>query len=114
MKRGAHVAIVARNEARLKTALAALEAARADAAQVLSAHSFAVDGAAAAEAALDAASAAHGGRCPDAVFLCAGGSRPGFWVEQSEEQLRACMDETYWVQAWPALVRAPHTLSPSY
>ena len=80
------------------------QAARQFPEQILRAYSYGVDSAKEAEAALDAVAAAHGGRCPDALFLCAGKSRPGFWIERTEEELRECMEETYWVQAWPALV----------
>ena len=73
--------------------------------QLIKAYSFAVDQAKGAEDALDAASEPHGGRVPDAVFLCAGKSRPGFFIEQTEESLTMCMQETYWAQAWSALVR---------
>lgn len=119
-KRGAHVSIVARNQERLDKALKEVEvcpypicrtqpnnlwqAARQSPEQVLLAYSYGVDSAKEAEAALDAAAQPHDGRCPDALFLCAGKSRPGFWIEQTEAQLRECMEETYWVQAWPALV----------
>ncbi|KIP02931.1 hypothetical protein PHLGIDRAFT_95413 [Phlebiopsis gigantea 11061_1 CR5-6] len=102
-KRGAHVSIVARNQERLDKALKEVEAARQSPEQVLLAYSYGVDSAKEAEAALDAAAQPHDGRCPDALFLCAGKSRPGFWIEQTEAQLRECMEETYWVQAWPAL-----------
>jgi len=36
------------------------------------------------------------------VFLCAGGSKPKFFVEMSEEELVQGMDMGYWVQAWTA------------
>lgn len=80
------------------------QAARQSPDQIFKTYSYALDSAKEAEACLDAVSAASGGRCPDALFLCAGKSRPGFWVERTEEELRECMEETYWVQAWPALV----------
>jgi 3-dehydrosphinganine reductase len=60
------------------------------------------------QAALDALEAAcepHGGQTPDAIFLCAGKATPGFFIEQTEESLRKCMDETYWVGAFSAMVR---------
>lgn len=55
-------------------------------------------------AALDAACDENGGKCPDAVFLCAGSARPGFFIEENEASLRQDMDQCYWVQAWSALV----------
>jgi len=48
---------------------------------------------------------AHGGRCPDTFFLCAGSSKPGFFVEETPESMRAQMDGVYWVSAYTALVR---------
>lgn len=72
--------------------------------QVLRAHSFSVDSAEGATASLEAACAAHEGRAPDAVFLVAGASRPGFFVEQTEESLKRQMDQTFWAQAWSAWV----------
>lgn len=41
---------------------------------------------------------------PDAVFCCAGSSTPGFFVEQDETSMRNGFDQTYWAQAWTALV----------
>ncbi|KAH9951636.1 oxidoreductase [Amylocystis lapponica] len=105
-KRGADVSIVARNKERLDKALEQLEAVRQAPTQVLKAYSYAVDSAARAEAALNASSEPHGGRCPDAVFLCAGAARPGFFVEHDEALLKQGMDDTYWVQAWTALAAA--------
>ena len=55
-------------------------------------------------AALAAECAANGGVAPDAYFLCAGDSHPGFWVECDEEKLVKSMEQTYWVQAWSAHV----------
>jgi 3-dehydrosphinganine reductase len=74
--------------------------------QVLKSYSFSINDASEAAAALEAASEPHGGRCPDAVFLCAGKSTPGFFVEEDETSLRNGMDNGYWVQAWSALVRS--------
>ncbi|KAI0921846.1 hypothetical protein AcW2_006698 [Taiwanofungus camphoratus] len=105
-RKGADVSIVARNEERLHKALDELEAVRQTPNQLLKAYSYAVDSAAGASAALEAACRPHGGRCPDAVFLCAGKSTPGFFVEQDEASLRKGMDETYWAQASSALVAA--------
>ncbi|KAL6309664.1 oxidoreductase [Sparassis latifolia] len=105
-KKGADVSIVARNEDRLRAALDQLEAVRQTPNQILKSYSFSVDDASNAAAALEAACEPHGGRCPDAMFLCAGKSRPGFFVEQDEESLRRGMDESYWAQAWSALVSA--------
>ena len=82
------------------------QAVRQSPSQIINSYSYSVDNAKDADAALEAASQAHGGACPDALFLCAGKSRPGFFVEQTEESLTLQMQETYWAQAWSALVRA--------
>jgi len=105
-KRGAHVSIVARNQERLDKALQQLESARQDPSQILTAISFSVDNAKDAAASIDAASAAHGNRTPDAMFLCAGAAKPGFFVEQTEESFKGAMESTYWAQAWSAFAGA--------
>ena len=56
--------------------------------------------------ALEAACEPHGGQTPDAVFLCAGKSTPGFFIEQTEESMRKGMDDTYWLAAWSSMVRS--------
>ncbi|KAG5649005.1 hypothetical protein DXG03_000354 [Asterophora parasitica] len=105
-KKGADVSIVARNEERLKQALEQLENARQTPNQVLKMYSFSLTDASSSAAALEAASVGHGGKCPDAVFLCAGAARPGFFVEEDEVSLKQGMDNGYWVQAWSALAAA--------
>ncbi|KAI0638137.1 oxidoreductase [Trametes polyzona] len=103
VKRGAHVSIVARNEERLQKALAELEKHRQSPEQLIRSYAFAVNSEAGSAAALQAASEPHAGRCPDAVFLCAGASHPSYWVEQDEASMRAEMDATYGAQAFTAL-----------
>ncbi|KAF5388152.1 hypothetical protein D9615_000466 [Tricholomella constricta] len=105
-KKGADVSIVARDGERLRKALEQLENSRQTPNQVLRMYSFSLHDAASSAAALEAASVGNGGKCPDAVFLCAGASRPGFFVEQDEASLRLGMDNGYWVQAWSALAAA--------
>ncbi|KAG5638196.1 hypothetical protein H0H81_001293 [Sphagnurus paluster] len=102
-KKGADVSIVARNEERLQNALEQLENARQTPNQVLKTYSFSLNDASTSAAAFEAACNGNGGKCPDAVFLCAGASRPGFFVDQDEASLRLGMDNGYWVQAWSAL-----------
>jgi len=103
-KRGADVSIVARNEENLQKALAQLETARVNPNQILKSHSFSLGTQEAAADALEAACVPHGGQTPDAVFLCAGKSTPGFFIEQTEESMRKGMDDTYWLAAWSAMV----------
>ena len=119
-KRGAHVSIVARNKERLQKALESLEVryrvlsqyaifsisqnSRQSPEQKLKAYSYSLTDSAGSAAALQEASDDHGGKCPDTVFLCAGASHPGFFIEQDEDSLKRGMDNTYWVQALSALV----------
>ncbi|KAI0650762.1 oxidoreductase [Trametes meyenii] len=103
VERGAHVSVVARNRERLQEALAKLEAHRKSSEQIIKSYSFAVDSEAASASAIKAASEPHGGRCPDAFFLCAGASRPSFWIDQNEASMRADMDASYGAQAFTAL-----------
>lgn len=76
--------------------------------QVLRVYSFSLSEAKSSADALEAASEVHGGRHPDALFLCAGTATPGFFVEEDEASLRKGMDNAYWVQAWTALVNLSH------
>ncbi|RPD69249.1 oxidoreductase [Lentinus tigrinus ALCF2SS1-7] len=101
---GAYVFIVSRDQAKLNKALEELEAARQNSQQVFRAYSFSVNTEAGSAAAIKAASKPFDGRCPDAFSLCAGASRPGFFVEQTEESLRTGMEQTYYAQAFTALV----------
>ncbi len=78
--------------------------------QVFRCYSFPVNTEDGSAAAIKAASEPFGGRCPDAFFLCAGASRPGFFVEQSEESIKQGMEQTYYAQAFTALVRPWHAV----
>ncbi|KAK0219392.1 hypothetical protein EDD85DRAFT_924095 [Armillaria nabsnona] len=106
VKLGADVSIVARNEDKLRAALAEMEKARKLPSQILKWYSYDLMEYKSAETALEAASKGHNGRCPDALFLCAGTSVPGFFVEEDETSLKRGMDSVYWVQAWSALAGA--------
>ncbi|KAJ7276464.1 oxidoreductase [Mycena haematopus] len=105
-RNGADVSIVARDEHKLRSALDELEKARQSPGQTFNSYSFSINKAGPASEALEAACAAHGGRCPDAIFLCAGTSTPGFFVEESEDSQRTGMEMAYWVQASTALAAA--------
>ena len=72
--------------------------------QILKAYSFSLNTAADSAAALKAVCDAHGGTAPDAVFACAGSSKPMFFVEMSEQDMTEGMTAGYWVQAWTAFV----------
>ncbi|KAJ3885238.1 oxidoreductase [Lentinula edodes] len=102
-RRGAHVSIIARNEERLMNALGEMEKVRTNANQKLQTFSFSLTNAESSSMALEAASQAHDGVPPHAVFLCAGTSTPGFFVEEDAKSLQRGMENTYWVQAYSAL-----------
>lgn len=57
-----------------------------------------------AAAALQQACQPFDGKVPDAIFNCAGSSRPAYFVEETGETIKAGMDNAYWVQAYTALV----------
>ncbi|KAJ7908299.1 oxidoreductase [Mycena leptocephala] len=105
-KNGAHVSIVARDEQKLQSALDEMEKVRQSPGQKLKSYSYSINEAEAAAAALEDVCAAHDGRCPDAIFLCAGTSTPGFFVEETEASQRKGMEMAYWVQACTALAAA--------
>lgn len=71
---------------------------------MLNAYSHSLDTASASTLALEDVSRPFGGKCPDAVFACAGSSKPMFFVEMDEHDLVNGMTSAYWVQAWTAWV----------
>lgn len=54
--------------------------------------------------ALEVVCEAHGGEAPDAVFTCAGSSKPMFFLDMEEQDLLDGMMNAYWLQAWTAWV----------
>jgi 3-dehydrosphinganine reductase len=80
------------------------QAARQTPNQVLKAYSFSLSDETNSVKALEVACEPHGGQSPDAVFLCAGKSTPGFFLEQDERSLKQGMEDGYWIQALTALV----------
>ncbi|KAG2092314.1 uncharacterized protein F5147DRAFT_748032 [Suillus discolor] len=102
----AHVSIVARTQSKLDDALKELEANRQSPDQVFKAFSFSLDTAKESAAALQAASDAHGGKVPDAVFACAGAAKPMYLLEMQPEDLSSGMTNGYWIQAWTAFAAA--------
>ncbi|KAF5343261.1 hypothetical protein D9757_015147 [Collybiopsis confluens] len=106
--RGADVSIVARNEERLAAALEQIGGARQSPDQKFHSYSYSLTDPDASAAALEAASESHGGKMPDAIFLCAGSSAPRFFVEEDAKSLQKGMDNSYWVQAYSALAYAKH------
>ncbi|KAG5340253.1 hypothetical protein C0989_002355 [Termitomyces sp. Mn162] len=105
-KRGANVSIVARNQKRLDDALAELEKVQKSPEQKLRAYSFSLDTAQESADALCAVCEPYNGQAPDAIFACAGASKPMFFVEMEEADLIDGMTMGYWVQAWTAFAAA--------
>ncbi|GLB45727.1 putative oxidoreductase [Lyophyllum shimeji] len=105
-QKGAHVSIVARNQEKLDTALTRLEEVRKSSEQILKAYSFSLNTAKDSAAALEAVCAPHNGQSPDAIFACAGASKPMFFVEMEEQDMTDGMTSGYWVQAWTAFAAA--------
>ncbi|KAJ7454726.1 oxidoreductase [Mycena latifolia] len=106
VRKGAHVSIVARNQEKLDKAVEAMEACRQHPNQLLTAYSFSLSDAAESAAALEAVCKPHGGRAPDAVFACAGSSKPMFFMDMTPQDMTEGMINGYWVQAWTAMAAA--------
>jgi len=102
VKNGAHVSIVARNQEKLDKAIAILESSRVSPNQIIKSYSYSLLDAAGSKAALEAACAPFGGKAPDGMFLCAGASRPRFFIDDDDQDLRNAMDNAYWIQAYSA------------
>lgn len=104
--RGADVTLVARSEDKLQEAAEAVLAARKSPSQKVAFYPADVSTFAGAREALEWSStsgesrSAHKasapvGRTPDAVFACAGGTKPGFFLQQTEEDFRAGAKTNY-------------------
>lgn len=91
--------ICSRSQAKLDLALAQVQAAAAAAATTGSTqcHAVAADVSTfeGAQKALEAAAAAAGGMQPDVVFCCAGGAKPGFFIEQTQLDFEAGFKTDY-------------------
>ncbi|KAG6908495.1 hypothetical protein DXG01_004429 [Tephrocybe rancida] len=105
-KEGANVSIVARNQKKLDDALAELEKVRKSPGQKFNVYSYSLNTAKDSADALHAVCEPYDGQAPDAVFACAGASKPMFFVEMKEEDLVDGMTAGYWVQAWTAFAVA--------
>ncbi|KAG2104729.1 uncharacterized protein F5147DRAFT_775552 [Suillus discolor] len=105
-QKGAHVSIVARTKSKLNDALKELEANLQSPDQVFKTFSFSLDTAEESAAAFQAASDAHSGKVPDAVFACAGAAKPMYLLEMQPEDLSSGMTNGYWIQAWTAFAAA--------
>lgn len=81
-----------------------LQEVRQNSRQILKAYSFSLNTAKDSADALIAVCEPHHGLTPDAIFTCAGGSKPMFFVEMEEQDMVDGMTMGYWVQAWTAFV----------
>ncbi|KZO93756.1 oxidoreductase [Calocera viscosa TUFC12733] len=106
VREGASVSVIARNKAKLDTALKAMEAARVSPSQKLAVYSYDLSTAAGADQALQAACEPFGGQAPDAVFLCAGASRPLFFIEATEEDFKSQIETIYYTSLWSSWAAA--------
>lgn len=104
VKRGAHVTIVARDPTRLGQAeqelkvrpsvilifqcLQADKKSLAKSGQIIQSIPADLTQSSTSTEALEKSSIAHGGKCPDHVYLCAGFSKPKFMVDSSEEEFK--------------------------
>ena len=93
--KGANVSIVARDEAKLKDAVQELEKHRISPDQKFFWYSHSLTSATGSAEALASAIRPFGGAPPDAAFLCAGASKPKFFVEMSEKDLLDGMGNGY-------------------
>lgn len=105
-RKGANVSIVARTQRKLDAALKELESLRQSPTQAFRAFSFSLNTADASAEALAAVCASNGGQVPDAVFACAGASRPMYLIDMTAEDFERGMTDGFWVQAWTAFAVA--------
>ncbi|KAL1413662.1 3-dehydrosphinganine reductase [Vanrija albida] len=99
LKRGAHVAIVARDAKRAEATVAHLK--KSAGGQKVFYVQADLTSRTESDAALEEASKTFGAS-PDYVFLCAGFSKPQYFVEATPEDLQSGLDGVYWVSAWTA------------
>ncbi|KAH9476538.1 3-ketodihydrosphingosine reductase TSC10 [Psilocybe cubensis] len=101
-QKGAHISIVARSQSKLDEAIESIEKLRVNPSQIFKAYSHALDSGDAAAKALQLVAEAHGGELPDAIFTCAGSSKPMFFIDTTEQDMVDGMTNAYWLQAWTA------------
>ncbi|KAJ6570125.1 oxidoreductase [Mycena vulgaris] len=104
---GLSLALILRaSQDKLDKAVEAMEKCRQNPNQLLTAYSFSLNEAEESAAALEAVCKRHDGRAPDAVFACAGSSKPKFFMDMTPEDMQEGMINGYWVQAWTAMAAA--------
>ena len=102
--KGAHVTICSRTESKLQTAVEKVRAAAKSKDQTIEYVAEDVSS-------FDGAKRAIGkcGKVPDTVFCCAGGAKPGFFLEQTVEDFEKGMKTDYWTCLATAHVSFPTT-----
>ncbi|KAE8217811.1 hypothetical protein CF319_g8182 [Tilletia indica] len=122
---GASVTICSRTQSKLDSALKEIQEASRPAStaqgkagpQVHRAISADLSTFAGAKEAFEKAVQGPDGSVPDAVFCCAGGAKPGYFIQQTEEDFEAGMRTDYWTALSTAhaaanvMVRAPPSTS---
>ncbi|SJX63964.1 related to 3-ketosphinganine reductase [Sporisorium reilianum f. sp. reilianum] len=89
--KGAHVTICSRTESKLREAVGKVKAAAKSDAQKIEYVAADVSTFEGAKRAIEACSVV-----PDTVFCCAGGAKPGFFLEQTESDFEKGMKTDYW------------------
>lgn len=96
--KGANVVVCSRTESKLQTAVREIEACASSQQKIsyIAADVSSFDGAKAALANADV---------PDLVVCCAGGAKPGFFLEHTEADFEAALRTDYWTALSTAHVR---------
>ncbi|PWN48133.1 NAD(P)-binding protein [Violaceomyces palustris] len=89
--KGANVTICSRSEEKLIVALGKVKQSASSTSQKIDYVASDVSTFQGAKRAVDSCQ-----RVPDAVFCCAGGAKPGFFLQQTEEDFQAGMKTDYW------------------
>ena len=80
------------------------QGARVNPDQQFKAYSFALNTGPESAKALQTVCSPYDGKAPDAIFMCAGASRPKYFVEMTEDEFSQGMTNGFWLQAWTAFV----------
>ena len=89
VKHGAHVTIVARDAKKLGETETLLKGLTVNSTQLVHSISADLTSAESSNSALDTAMEHHGGRAPDYALLCAGFSKPKFFIDATTADLQA-------------------------
>ncbi|KAL7411851.1 hypothetical protein BDY24DRAFT_364205 [Mrakia frigida] len=106
VSRGAHVTIIARNQVKLDEALESIKSSASSPLLKINAVSADLSLAEGAREGIRKAVVPFGGKMADTVFMCAGMSLPGFFIEQDDAILTQVMNADYWTACWTAKASA--------